>query len=456
MSMETIMDAPVMNYAIAYWLGCLLYISLNEKRKQGVQLWVQEAAFFLIMTITCAVINTLFSDSHYDLLFYWVNMLLNLLCIYLNIYFCCNITPMTAGYYCVKAFILGEFTASLEWQLYYFCLRFLKGKAISFLSFPFFLAISGLVFWMMYQLEKKYKNENKKLKIHRNELLPAAAIAFTAYVVSNLSYAYSNTPFSGGMPMQIFIIRTMADLGAVAALYAYHAQLQEGKVKRENEFLQNMVRMQYKDYQKSEESIAVVNQKYHDLKHAIALLKADISDSEKMKYLDHIEDDIRSYEAQNKTGNKVLDTILTGKTLTAQKDGITITCVADGKELDFITAIDISTLFGNALDNAIEAVRQIRDPQSRAVHLSVVKKKNFLCICVRNPYEGSLIFRSGIPVTTKREKEFHGYGVKSIRSAVEKYGGDLKITAAHQMFELNILIPVPDQIQSSGTDEIKK
>lgn len=435
--MEELSNAPGAYYALAYWLGCLLYILISGKKKEGKGFIWKEIFFLALMEGTVAV------TSGQPVVFYWICMVLNLVYIYLNIWACCDMTPVTAGYYCVKAFIFGEFAASLEWQLYYFSLQVVRGKNTTVLSLIFLIVIFAAIFAIMYWFEKKYKNENRKLEIHKSEFLSALTIGAVAYIISNLSYAYSNTPFSGQFPQQIFIIRTLADLGAVAALYAYHAQLQELNVKRENDFLQNMIRMQYNDYQKSEESIAVVNQKYHDLKHAIALLKADISDSEKMKYLDQIEDDIRSYEAQNKTGNKVLDTILTGKTLSAQKSGITITCVADGKELDFISAIDISTLFGNALDNAIEAVRQVKDPESRTIHLSVARKKNFICICVQNPYEGELIFKSGNPVTTKAEKEFHGYGVKSIRSVVEKYGGDVKITAVRQIFELNILIPVP-------------
>lgn len=56
----------------------------------------------------------------------------------------------------------------------------------------------------------------------------------------------------------------------------------------------------------------MVNQKYHDLKHHIQLLRA-ASAAERTEYLDQMEQQIRTYEAQNKTGNRVLDTILTAK-----------------------------------------------------------------------------------------------------------------------------------------------
>ena len=68
-----------------------------------------------------------------------------------------------------------------------------------------------------------------------------------------------------------------------------------------------------------------------------------------------MEKEIKIYEAQNKTGNKVLDAVLTSKSLYCQNNGIGLTCVADGSALNFMEDMDISALFGNILDNAIEA-----------------------------------------------------------------------------------------------------
>ena len=102
-----------------------------------------------------------------------------------------------------------------------------------------------------------------------------------------------------------------------------------------------------------------MNRKYHDLKHQIALLRSQ-GNEERNGVLDQMESEIQSYEALNVTGNKVLDTVLTSKSLHCQSQGIQMTCVADGHALDFLSAMDISSLFGNALDNAIESVGKIR------------------------------------------------------------------------------------------------
>ena len=81
-----------------------------------------------------------------------------------------------------------------------------------------------------------------------------------------------------------------------------------------------------------------------------------------------MEEDIKTYEAQNKTGNPVLDTVLTSKSLYCQKHGITLTCVADGTRLGFMSVMDICTIFGNALDNAIRAAK---DSQRKVVDIHI-------------------------------------------------------------------------------------
>ena len=155
-----------------------------------------------------------------------------------------------------------------------------------------------------------------------------------------------------------------------------------------------------------------------------------------------MEQEIKCYEAQNKTGNRILDTILTATTIQCQSHGISLTCVADGKELEFMQPMDISALFGNALDNAIESVKKISDRQKRLIHVSVARQKNFLRIKVENCYEGDLEFENGMPKTTKQDKRYHGYGMKSIRKIVEKYNGSVTVNAEDGWFELRILMVV--------------
>ena len=74
--------------------------------------------------------------------------------------------------------------------------------------------------------------------------------------------------------------------------------------------------------------------------------------------------------------------------------------------------------------------------------MTVSQQKNFLILRFENYYEGDLKMKEGRLLTTKKEKEFHGYGIKSIRYTVSKYDGAVSIDAKENWFEMKILIPM--------------
>ena len=84
-------------------------------------------------------------------------------------------------------------------------------------------------------------------------------------------------------------------------LYAYHVQRCELYMQRELDAIQNVLRNQYVQYKQSRESIDVVNRKYHDLKHQIAVLRMERDPQRRLDFLDSMEEEIRAYEAQNKS-----------------------------------------------------------------------------------------------------------------------------------------------------------
>ena len=159
-----------------------------------------------------------------------------------------------------------------------------------------------------------------------------------------------------------------------------------------------------------------------------------------------MEREIQQYEAENKTGNNILDTILTTKSLLCQEKNIQITCVADGKALNFLNSMDICSLFGNALDNAITSTEKIENPEKRLIHVMVSREKGFLRIKIENSFQGELKMKNQLPVTTKEDRRYHGFGVKSMKEIAEKYKGSLTVSAKDGWFELRILIPIPESM----------
>lgn len=157
--------------------------------------------------------------------------------------------------------------------------------------------------------------------------------------------------------------------------------------------------------------------------------------------ISEIENAVNIYDSDVKTGNETLDIILTEKRLVCVQNKIALSCIVDGERLNFMTDADICALFGNALDNAIEAVRLIEQPEKRSVGLTVKLVRGFLSVCVRNSCVGNVNVDGGMPHTTKGDAINHGYGLKSIKAVTERYNGEFSIITGDNVFELNLLFP---------------
>lgn len=197
-----------------------------------------------------------------------------------------------------------------------------------------------------------------------------------------------------------------------------------------------------KQYQMSRDNIEIINLKCHDLKHQIRQLRADSARVDDA-VLREIEDAVGIYDSVARTGNDALDVILTEKSLICERAGIHLTCIAHGEKIGFISPCDVYALFGNALDNAIEAVVQIDDPARRNVGLNIQAQGRLLSIHVENDFSGDLTFEDGLPQTMKEDKRLHGFGMKSMRMIVERYNGCLTADVQNKIFHLNIVMPIP-------------
>ncbi len=192
-----------------------------------------------------------------------------------------------------------------------------------------------------------------------------------------------------------------------------------------------------KQYEISKENIELINIKYHDLKHQIGRLR--MGGGKEDNALGEIEEQLAIYDAHVKTGNDALDVILTEKSLLCAKSGISVDITADGGCIDFMTNEDIYSLFGNILDNAMAAVRDL-EQEKRTVVLYVQPVGEMLVVREVNYFGAPIDFEDGLPVT-KGDRRFHGYGIKSIKYVCDRYDGDLTVTAEDGVFTINILFP---------------
>ncbi|MDY0373175.1 MAG: ATP-binding protein [Candidatus Izemoplasmatales bacterium] len=437
MIIEPLLDIPRIYTAIAEWAFCLLYILYAKKRIKGFKLIMVIIGFLGLM-----VVHHHFA-SMLPIAFWIPGMIFAVLLMLLFIYSTADVNFYTAGYMVIQAFVLAEFAASLYWQIYYFVywsfnLRFILLSEILLVLFY------GGVFLIVYVVEKRYRDKGLFTFVKQNDLLTYVGIATIIFTISNMSFISTNTPLSGRYPPEIFYIRTLVDFAGIIILYSQKEHKLVVNSNIEINQMENLLYKQYAQYAMSQESIDLINRKYHDLKNQISIIRLEKNEEKKERYLEELESDIKWYEAQYKTGNHVLDTLLTAKTMTCIEKNINLTCIANGELLGFISTMDLCSIFGNALDNAIESVMNIEDTEKRLIKIAIYSKNKLLLIRFENYYVNPLSFRDGNLLTTKREKGLHGYGLLSIKNIVGKYCGSVSINTKNSWFRLVILIPIPD------------
>ena len=181
----------------------------------------------------------------------------------------------------------------------------------------------------------------------------------------------------------------------------------------------------------------VINMKCHDLKHILDKIEGKLTGEEAAS----LREAIQFYDANIKTGNEVLDVVLCEKAMTCQKSGISFSCMADGEKLDFLTPVQTYTLFGNIIDNAVEAVKPL-PLEERVISLSCREEGDVLVIEESNYFSGGLKLDHGLPATSKGDSSRHGFGTKSIQYIAAQHGGTMDIRVADNMFFLTIRFPL--------------
>lgn len=161
-----------------------------------------------------------------------------------------------------------------------------------------------------------------------------------------------------------------------------------------------------------------------------------------------LQSQIQEYENYYQTGNEYLDIIIRDKAKIAQERQIDFAVLISFADGAFIEPLDISTIFGNALDNAIEASEKL-SIQERLITVKANRVRNMLVISIENntlqignKQKQILSDNAWKNKTTKEDTFAHGFGLSNIRNAVQKYAGQCSIREEEGKFMLKIVIPV--------------
>lgn len=301
---------------------------------------------------------------------------------------------------------------------------------------------SGLALLVRLLVTKTMLHDGDYL-MNRRKLLFSAFILLLFLVVANYQFIFWLLGNDGSTSQNmVMMFRIIVAMCALVIMYLQNDIEKRQRAQQELEVLNQMWHRQQDQYRLSKENIDIINRKCHDLKHQMAALRTIQDKNEIDRQVAEMEQAVMIYDSVIRTGNPVLDVVLTEKSLFCDAHQINMTCLVDGKMLNFIDTVDLYTLFGNALDNAIESVMQQKDKQKRVIQVAAYEEQGMLLIRIRNYCDNAPQIVDGLPVTSKADTDYHGFGLKSIRHTAEKYGGGMAIQTGSNFFSLQILIPV--------------
>ena len=428
-------DIPRYYTALAESLACIMMIEQLPRKQIKSKRWLCYLAFFL------GQMALQYLAGQFSLAFWLLGMLANLAWMGLMI----NTLEQTSNdiklYHLSRAFITAEFMAALAWQVYCLGIQFVDQRYSKAFELMTMIVIYALIIAVLHYSPKTSPNNYSLLHISHKSALNSLLIMAMVFSVSNIGFLFSRGNFYAGNGFTIFTVRTFVDLCGLLLFSLQENQRYEHYLQRDLTNMNNMFNTQYEQYEAFRESNEIVNQRFHDLKHQLDIIALESNSAKRDEYIKRLQDEIKQYKADVKTGNPIVDVVLTRKNAYCIKHGITLTCIANGRLLDQIDTMDLCSLLGNSLDNAIEAVSQIPDPEKRLIDLRITQKGNLVVYNIRNYTENQPELEKGaLPKSTKQDTSRpHGYGLRSIEQIAKRYNATMNLSVKNNWFSLTVM-----------------
>lgn len=297
-----------------------------------------------------------------------------------------------------------------------------------------YIVVAAAVYFLFIQ---KYEGKGELVDKDMRMIVLALVILLTVIFVSVL---VDLIPFHDEVSvLRNVLCKVYAIICSVLSVFVAFSLSWQNRITHENEMMETMLHNMGEQQKLSEETVNIINIKSHDLKYRISKIAKIEDEQEQRQYIEEIKNAVAIYDNIYQTENSALDLILTEKSLMCEENDIKISAIVDGALLSFMHTTDVYALFGNLLDNAIESVIQEEDHQKRIISIRVSKRNQGCHIRMENYCGRELRFEKGLPVTTKKEKAYHGFGVKSIKYIVEKYQGDVLMQKNGERFQVDIM-----------------
>lgn len=368
----------------------------------------------------------------------WTNLLLYV-SVNIIIYLALAVCFRTSRWSMLFVMIGANAAQHISYRIYSVILSFMGLSYSSFVAGILNISVSAVVYAMTYLFFRNQFHDIEECTYNnRINLILGLALFSLVLIIYRFEEQYNFFAKNPEINLLFAVYMIAADIFLLALLYGV---IRNRKMTSEMEQLEEVIKRQEKQYQLMKENIDMVNIKCHDMKQQISMYENRID----RDALSEIKSIINVYDTTFKTGSEVLDIFLQEKLLRCENEKIKLDCIVDGKCVSFIRPADLYTLVGNAIDNAMEAVKKIENPKERLVSLQIRKSMNMVLLHVDNKYVGDILMKDGFIKSTKGDDANHGFGMWSMRLIAEKYKGTLTFVAQDGIFNLNVLMPFQEK-----------
>ena len=274
-------------------------------------------------------------------------------------------------------------------------------------------------------------------------LFPAA----TCFLANLTLFEYMSGHYGDISPasyLPVALLVLIFGFSALIVLIHSESYFQMSALKREREMAQQQLEEQYQLFLREQEANEQVRALRHDIQnhlHTIEKMAASNDAATIRQYVENLQEAASQTESASITGNTTLDALLSAKIPVYARQGIRFQNYLSMKNADMFSPMEICTLFGNALDNAAEAVRQ-DSLTERYIHLSGGIIHDHLVVKIANPYAHTLYPVHSRFESTKRIDRPHGYGLINIEKVIEAHQGTVSYNTDHQVFTMIWMVPL--------------
>ena len=225
----------------------------------------------------------------------------------------------------------------------------------------------------------------------------------------------------------------------IFALYLYEHLAQQAQIISEQQQFEQHLKSQIKHLDEILVTQKQIKTFRHDFSNQLIALTGYFRNHDHeggLEYIKNLNDSFKMEEGPIETGNTALDAIVSSKKAIAESKNIRFTYQIQIPVKMNVDPIDICVIFGNALDNAIEACERVQETD-RSITLTIIgKDASIFCKIVNSAVKQKIHLLK----TSKTDQKNHGFGLQNIRTALEKYNSEPTIDYTDTEFTLKFVL----------------